>query len=235
MSPGAWAGAAFIALAAHIGGDSSIPAFSAGQPGPVLPPPWHEQGVFQVPMSHVELVEDGGQTVLQVRSRTSIGTAAIRLRLEKPVIAWRWKVDRVLTKARLGMRDGDDFAARVYVTFEIPPDELSFGERARLALARLFYGNVPSAAICYVWDNGPDTKGRSIESPYAERVHLVVLRNATDPTGTWVEERRDVAADFRAAFGREAPPVTGIAAGNDTDQTREMATAWFGDFRNETK
>jgi hypothetical protein len=230
-----WAGAAFVALAAHIGGDSSIPAFSAGEPGNVLPPPWHEQGVFQVPMSQVRLVEDEGQTVLQVHSKTSIGTAAIRLRLEKPVVAWRWKVDRVLAKARLGARDGDDFAARVFVTFEFPAEELSFGERTRLALARLFYGHVPSAAICYVWDNGRDSKGQSVWSPYAERVRLVVLRNAIDPAGAWLEERRDVAADFRAAFGRDAPPISGIAAGNDTDQTSEVATAWFGDFRVEPK
>jgi hypothetical protein len=49
-----------------------------------------------------------------------------------------------------------------------------------------------------------------------------------------MEERRDLEADFRAAFGsregKAPPPVTGIAAGNDTDQTGESVTAWFGDF-----
>jgi hypothetical protein len=29
--------------------------------------------------------------------------------------------------------------------------------------------------------------------------------------------------------------VTGIAAGNDTDQTAETVTAWFGDFRLEER
>jgi hypothetical protein len=43
-------------------------------------------------------------------------------------------------------------------------------------------------------------------------------------------------ADYRAAFGAGAPlhDISGIAAGNDTDQTHESATAWFGDFRIET-
>jgi hypothetical protein len=31
------------------------------------------------------------------------------------------------------------------------------------------------------------------------------------------------------------PRVTGIAIGNDTDQTGESATAWFGDFRLEAR
>jgi hypothetical protein len=54
--------------------------------------------------------------------------------------------------------------------------------------------------------------------------------------GRWQEERRDLASDFRTAFARDAVPrVTGIAAGNDTDQTGESATAWFGDFRLERR
>jgi hypothetical protein len=31
------------------------------------------------------------------------------------------------------------------------------------------------------------------------------------------------------------PRVTGIAVGNDTDQTGETVTAWFGDFRLEAR
>jgi hypothetical protein len=46
-----------------------------------------------------------------------------------------------------------------------------------------------------------------------------------------------VAADFRAAFGADValPPVSGIALGNDTDQTGEAVTAWFGDARFEAR
>jgi hypothetical protein len=49
-----------------------------------------------------------------------------------------------------------------------------------------------------------------------------------------MSESRDVAADFREAFGIEAPAVTGVALGNDSDDTKERVTTWFGDisFRN---
>ena len=48
-------------------------------------------------------------------------------------------------------------------------------------------------------------------------------------------EARDVAEDFRAAFGAAAPAITGVAVSADTDQTQEKVTAWFGDLRLEPR
>jgi hypothetical protein len=229
-----FAGACLIALACGASAQSILPAFSAAKPGAALPPPWRIVTLRHRAPAEVSLVEDEGRTVLRVHSDRAFGTAAITFDVDAPVIAWRWKVDRVLDRTDLGSKDGDDFAARVYVSFEIPPEELTFAERSRLEIARLLYGDVPSAAICYVWDN-KHPKGSSIWSPYGERVRLIVLESGPGNVGQWIEERRDVSADFRAAFGRPAPPVTGIAAGNDTDQTGESVTAWFGDFRLERR
>ena len=230
MTAARLAGASMIALACGAFAQSMVPAFSAAKPGAMLPQPWRIATLPHRTAADVRLVEDTGGTVLRVHSDRAFGTAAITFEADAPIISWRWKVDRVLERSELGTKDGDDYAARVYVSFEIPPEQLSFAERARLELTRLIYGDVPSAAICYVWDN-KHAKGHSIWSPYAERVRLVVLESGAASAGEWIEERRDVAADFRAAFGRAAPRVTGIAAGNDTDQTGESVTAWFGDFR----
>ena len=225
----ALAGATIFALAAAAAPDAAIPAFSSASPGAPLPQPWRMQALRGARAADVRLVADEGSTVLQVRSEKAFGGAALRLAMPAAVLSWRWKVDRVLDKGRLGAREADDFAARVYVSFEIPMDQLTFAERAKLRIARFFYGDVPSAAICYVWDNRAAV-GTATWSPYGERVRVIVLRSGAASAGRWEEERRDVEADFRAAFGREAPQVSGIAAGNDTDQTGETATAWFGDF-----
>jgi hypothetical protein len=231
----AWcACAALAALVAVAASDPTIPAFSGAIPGAALPQPWRVQALHGVRPADVRLVADDGRTVLQVRSQDAFGGAALGLAMPAPVLSWRWKVDRVLDKARLDAREGDDFSARVYVSFEIPMDDLSFIERTKLRILRLIYGDVPSAAICYVWDNHA-APGTATWSPYSDRVRVIVLRSGEASAGRWEEERRDVAADFRAAFGRDAPPVTGIAAGNDTDQTKEAATAWFGDFRVEAR
>ncbi len=102
-------------------------------------------------------------------------------------------------------------------------------------LARLLHGDaLPTAAICYVWDNR-HAVGTSRWSPYTDRVRMVVVESGNAQAGRWLDERRDVARDFRAAFGAQwsgpVPAITGVAVGNDTDQTGESVTAWFGDVR----
>lgn len=52
---------------------------------------------------------------------------------------------------------------------------------------------------------------------------------------TAAAEEADIAADFKPACRHDPRAVTGIAIGNDSDQTRETALAWFGDFSFRTK
>ena len=131
----------------------------------------------------------------------------------RPVLAWRWKVDRVVDRADLARKDGDDFAARVYVFFDMPVESLGVGARVKALLARAVWGEtLPTAALCYVWDNR-HAPGTSAWNPYTDRVRTVVLRSGSP--GAWARESRDLEADFRAAFGSQwtgpVPRVTGIA------------------------
>jgi hypothetical protein len=119
------------------------------------------------------------------------------------------------------------------VFFDVPPGELPWHTRLKMAAIELVYGKpVPTAVICYVWDNRYPV-GNAQWNAYTDRVRMVVLRSGAAEVGEWKAERRDLEADYRAAFGAGGalPRVTGTAAGNDTDQPGERATAWFGDFR----
>lgn len=235
--------AAPLLLAAGLAGsaDPAIAPFSFVLPGPRLPPPWREQYVPRVKTSDVVLADDDGTTVLEVRSSNSAGAAIHRLRVpaEGATLAWRWKIDRVVAAADMETREGDDFAARVYVFFDVPPASIPLADRVKVKLARWIHGqDLPTAALCYVWDNR-HAPGTARWSPYTDRVRVVVVESGTAEAGKWREEKRDVAADFRAAFGSQwhgAPPaITGVALGNDTDQTGESATARFGDVRIERR
>jgi hypothetical protein len=227
------AAAAPFALAADA---PALRPFSASPPGAELPAPWRILVPPRARAPEVALVDEAGITVLRVHSNAAAGTAAQSLDIDpsrRPVLAWRWKVDRVVQAADLATKRGDDFAARVYVFFDVPARELPLGARVKLAFARLLYGEaLPGAALCYVWDNRHPV-GTSAWSAFTDRVRVVVLENGAARVGGWVDERRDVAEDYRAAFGAGAPlpRVSGVAAGNDTDQTGESASAWFGDFR----
>jgi hypothetical protein len=214
----------------------AIPAFSAQRPGEGLPEGWRALVPPHARAPRFARVEDGGTTVLQVRSHGEAGAAAYALHADPartPMLAWRWKVDRVVERADLTTKAGDDFAARVYVFFDVPAAELPFAARAKLALGRLLFGTeLPSAAICYVWDNR-HPQGTTAWSAYTDRVRIVVLESGAARAGGWAEERRDLAADYRAAFGAQAPlhAISGVAVGNDTDQTGEAASTWFGDLK----
>jgi hypothetical protein len=215
---------------------AAIAPFSSAAPGAALPTGWRAVTLPRIAPADLALVADGGSTVLRVTSAAAAGSAAFAFTqglAPATLLRWRWKVDRTVDGADLARREGDDFAARVYVFFDLPLDELTFGERVALRLARFLHGDdVPAAGICYVWDNRHPA-GTVAPNPYASRIRTFVLRNAADPAGRWTAEQRDIEADFRAAFGprtRATPRVSGIAAGNDTDQTGERATAWFGDF-----
>ena len=223
-----------LILAAALAADGAIAPFSPMPPGAALPAGWRTLTIPRVAPSEISLTADGAATVLRVHSHASSGSAAFAL--DRPVagtLAWRWKIDRVVAKAELDERHGDDFAARVYVFLDVPDEAFPWTERVRLKIGRLLYGaELPSAAICYVWDNSHPV-GTSAWNPYSRRVRTVVVESGDGEAGRWIEEKRDLAADFRAAFGAQfagAARVTGIAAGNDTDQTGEDATAWFGDF-----
>ena len=232
-------GTAALALAAIE--PTAIPAFSNAQPGTRLPAGWRLVTIPNRRAGQLSLVRDDGRTVLRVHSEGAFGSAAYALSADParaPLLKWRWKIDHVVDKAQLDSKDAEDFAARVYVSFDYPVDQLPFATRAKLRIARAFFGEVPAAAICYVWDNR-HAPGTAAWSPHYDYVRVVVLRSGNARAGQWVEEKRDVEADFREAFGarwkKPVPPIAGVTVGNDTDQTGESVTAWFGDLRLEPR
>ena len=148
-----------------------------------------------------------------------------------PILCWRWRVAAPLKTADMTTKAGDDYAARVYLSFEVPPDTLGLGTRLALKLARALRGDqVPDAAVNYVWDNTHPI-GTWQANAYTDRARMLVLRTGSADAARWVTERRDVTADFSRAFGHAPRRLTGLALASDTDNTGETAHAGFADFR----
>lgn len=211
-----------------------VAAFSALQPGSALPAGWVPQSVAgQKSLTRYSLVTDNGVTVLRAESQAGASGLTRTLRADPaqtPWLRWRWKTETLIANADLRTREGDDFPARIYVMFDYPLEKLSFLERSRLRLARaLFDPDLPAATLCYVWD-GRAAKETIADSAYTGRVKLVVAESGTARLGQWVQVERNVAADFRAAFGEAAPAVQAIAIVTDTDNTGGSALTHFGDI-----
>ena len=212
--------------------NTTVPSFSSLKAGDKLPAALRLITLPKIKPNVVSLVDDQGTTVLKVESNNSAGSIALPYNIEPtatPILTWRWKASSVLARADMDLKTGDDFAGRVYVFFDVPLTSLPFMERSKIRLARMVAGtDVPTAALCYVWDN-KHRVGHTAWSPYSNRVRKIVLQSGTDHIGKWMSESRDVAADFRDAFGMSAPAVTGVAVGNDTDNTDDAVVTWFGD------
>lgn len=215
------------------------PAISSLSPGQALPKQFRVVTLPKIAKNSFSLVVDEGRTVLRVDSDNSAGSLDIPLTApaadaagasNKALLEWRWKVSRLLDKADMEDKLEDDHSARVYVFFDVPLASLSFADRSKIKIARMVAGiDVPTAALCYVWDN-KHRVGFKAWSPYTQRLRKIVLQSGPGHLGEWMSESRDVYADFREAFGFDAPAVTSIAIGNDSDNTNDRVTTWFGDI-----
>lgn len=203
--------------------------------GEEIPPPWQVERLNEdVPPTRYRLRQWDGIQAVEAHAVGSMALLARPVDVDlgrTPILCWRWRVDAPLKNADMTRKAGDDYAARVYLSFEVPPDTLGLGTRMALALARSLRGNaVPDAAINYIWDNRHPV-GTWQPNAYTERARMLVLRSGAADAGRWVEERRDVGADFRKAFGHAPAKLTGLAIAADTDNTGEEAHAGFADFR----
>ncbi len=173
-----------------------------------------------------------GVHAMEVHSKASMSLMARPFSVDletTPVLCWRWRVDATLGTADMTQRQGDDYAARVYVSFKLPEASMGLGLRTKLALARTIWGaDLPDAAINYVWDNR-NPIGTERPNVYTDRAIMVVLRSGDRQAGRWMQERRHVLDDVSRLFSREAQPVQ-LAITADTDNTGLSAHAGFADF-----
>lgn len=186
-----------------------------------------------VPPTQYRLLQWDGVPAVESQADRSMALLGRQIAVDlmaTPVLCWRWRVEDVIKKADMRRRQGDDYAARVYIAFSLPSDALSFTDKAALSIARTFYGDrVPDAAINYVWDNRHPVDTR-MSNAYTDRAQMIVRRTGNADINRWVTERVDVRADVVRAFGSEKARPMLVAIASDTDNTGEKTRAGFADL-----
>lgn len=182
------------------------------------------------------LTSEGGVTVLKAEANASASgltrdLTAMNVNIrDTPILKWRWKVANLVKTADIHTKEGDDYPARIYVTFRYDPEKAGAGMRMQYGMAKALYGEYPPhAGINYVWD-GKAPLGTMVPNAYTARAMMFVVESGAKRVGEWIEVERNVYEDYKRAFKEEPPPVLGIALMTDTDQTGEAATAWYGDI-----
>lgn len=204
----------------------------AGQGAP--PAPWRVVRLdSKVPPTAYRQARIAGVGAIEARASGSMALLARPLAVDldaTPILCWRWLADAPVAKADMRRKAGDDYAARVYVAFDMPDAALGAGTLLKLGLARRLYGrDVPDAALNYVWDNR-HAVGTRAKSAYTDRAELIVAETGAANAGRWVNERADIAADFARAFGGKSGRPIQLAIASDTDNTGAVARAGFADL-----
>jgi uncharacterized membrane protein YdjX (TVP38/TMEM64 family) len=211
-----------------------IDTFSDGLDASGLPRGWKSllfKKIERHTLYTIEKMDDND--VLKAQSRASASGIYRDLGLdlkEHPILSWRWRVENIIQKGDEHTKAGDDYAARIYVTFRFEPGRASLWEKTKYETYRFLYGEYPpGASINYIWANKLK-QGTVIDSAYTDRSKMVAVESGSEGIGEWRTERRNVYQDYKELFGDEPPAPLAIAIMTDTDNTGEAATAYYDDI-----
>lgn len=172
---------------------------------------WQEK-VFEGRTDY-RVVREKTEKVLKAESQGSASALILEQEIdlkEFPVLSWRWKVNNILAKGDATKKEGDDYAARIYVIFP-----------------HWFFPKTKT--INYIWANNLP-QGTIVPNPFTANAMMVAVQSGKEHVGKWMTESRNVYADYRAIFGEEPPLAGAIAIMTDTDNTGGAASAWYDDI-----
>jgi len=79
----------------------------------------------------------------------------------------------------------------------------------------------------YLWEN-ETPKGTSGTSTAWSKAKYVVMRDKTDPLGTWHTESRNVYEDYKKLFEEEPPDLGSVSVYINSQHTGSEAEVLFG-------
>jgi len=152
------------------------------------------------------------QQVLQAKSTASASSLYQEISidlLKTPYLNWSWRVDNKLSLHNEQTKQGDDFAARIYLIIK----------------GKWFFWQTKS--LNYVWTSDLP-KGQIWANPFAGKsVMMLALRSDTDKTAYWYTEKRNALNDLRKQFGPQVHSIDAIAIMTDTDNSAGYALSYY--------
>ena len=223
-----FSGSAFCADVIEVG------KFSVAAPGDKPPSDWKPLAFKKIEKHTIyTIVKDDHTVVVKAVAEASASGLTREVKInpkEYPIVQWRWKIENILKKGDVRKKEGDDYPARIYITFEYDPSKLSVFEKTKYQAIKLLYGQYPPlGAINYIWESKVPV-GTMVPNPFTDRVMMFVVESGAAKINQWVNEERNIYEDFKKAFKEEPPVISGVAIMTDTDNTGESATAYYGDI-----
>ena len=143
-------------------------------------------------------------------------------------VSFSWWVQDLIANASVAEAHLEDAPARVMFAFGGDIGSLPARTRLMFDLAEALTGERPPfATLMYVWDATAPV-GSVIHNPRSDRIRKIVVDSGPTQLRRWRNHQRDLAADFRLAFGETPGPLTAIALMTDSDNTKSSALSWYG-------
>lgn len=158
--------------------------------------------------------EMAGRTCIKAHSQKSASGLFkdVKIDLHKtPVLHWDWFIENTLGDIDETQKDGDDYAARIYVV-------MSGG---------LFFWN--TRALNYVWAS-QKPKASVWPNAFSSNAIMFAVESGTRNNGRWVHEQRNVLDDIKEMLGTDSRYIDAVAIMTDTDNTQKQAVACYGDI-----
>jgi len=154
--------------------------------------------------------EEKGQ-VLKAYSHNSASGLIMKKRIDlaqTPFLNWHWKIENTLDRLAETMKEGDDFAARIYIIVD----------------GGVFFWN--TLALNYVWSSTMK-KSSHWTNPFTSNAKMISIESGNKLSKKWVQEKRNVRDDLRIAYQKDIRIIDAIAIMTDTDNSGQSATAYF--------
>lgn len=182
-------------------------------------------------LTHYHWTEKDGRPALAAESERS--ASLWRKRLDPAVqapgeVRFSWWVQDLVPGGSVADIDREDAPARLIFAFAGDIRNLPLRTRAMFELAHALTGEAPPyATLMYVWDSSLPV-GTVVINGRSDRVRKIVVDSGPTELRRWRDHSRDLAADFRLAFGEEPGALTAVAVMSDSDNTRTRCKAWYG-------
>jgi Protein of unknown function (DUF3047) len=145
-------------------------------------------------------------------------------------VEFSWWAQEVPENADVSQAEHGDAAARVLFAFSGDASRLSARNRMLFELAQTLTGEAPPfATLMYVWDAKAPV-GTVIVHPRSDRIRKIVVESGSAGLRQWRSYRRNLAADYRLAFGEAPGPLQAMAVMTDGDNTQSRLSTWYGDI-----
>lgn len=174
---------------------------------------------------------EDGRPVVRAQADRSASLVRHKLRIEPSQVGFvrfSWWVPALIVDGDVRSRDTEDSPARIVLAFDGDARRLGDRERLLFDLAEVLGGERPPfATLMYVWDASAPLDSVVINSRTA-RVRKIVVESGAEQLGRWRLHERDIAADFRRAYGEAPGALIGVALMTDADNTASRAQASYG-------